>query len=85
MRFLFLILLLLILVGAAYLLLKKRWRGFGWALGVFLLVVLVGIWAIFQSRSSTASIGTAIFGIPLPISTFLIFNVFIFPFSMLKY
>ena len=57
MRFLFLILLLLILVGAAYLLLKKRWRGFGWALGVFLLVVLVGIWAIFQSRSSTASIG----------------------------
>lgn len=57
MRFLVLILLLLIVVGAAYLLLKKRWRGFGWALGAFLLVVLVGIWAIFQSRSSTAAIG----------------------------
>jgi hypothetical protein len=57
MRILFLILLLLMVGGAVYLLLKKRWRGFGWALGAFLLVVLVGIWAIFQSRSSTAAIG----------------------------
>jgi hypothetical protein len=57
MRFFFLILLLVVLGAAVYLLLKKRWRGLGWALGVFLLVVLVGIWAIFQSRSSTASIG----------------------------
>ena len=57
MRFFFLILLLVVLGAAVYLLLKKRWRGFGWALGAFLLVVLVGIWAIFQSRSSTASIG----------------------------
>ena len=57
MRFLFLILLLVIVGGAIYLLLKKRWRGFGWALSGFLLVMLVGIWAIFQSRSSTAAIG----------------------------
>lgn len=57
MRLLPLILLLLFISGVLYLLLKKRWRGFGWALGVLLLVVLVGIWAIFQSRSSTAAIG----------------------------
>ena len=57
MRILFLILLLLIAGAAVFLILKKRWRGFGGALAAFLLVVSVGIWAIFQSRSSTASIG----------------------------
>ena len=57
MRILFLILLLLIAGAAVFLILKKRWRGFGVALAAFLLVVSVGIWAIFQSRSSTAAIG----------------------------
>ena len=40
-----------------YLLLKKRYRGLVLSLAMFVAAVLVGLWAIFQSRSSTAAIG----------------------------
>jgi hypothetical protein len=40
-----------------YLLLKKRYRGLLLSLAMFVATVLVGLWAIFQSRSSTAAIG----------------------------
>lgn len=49
--------LLFILGGGVFLALKKRWRGLGLATGMFLAVAGVGVWAIFQSRSSTAAIG----------------------------
>ena len=41
----------------AYLLYRKRYRGLGLALSMSILTIVVGIWAIFQSRSSTAAIG----------------------------
>jgi hypothetical protein len=50
-------LLLFILGGGVFLVLKKRWRGLGLATGMFLSVIGIGLWAIFQSRSSTAAIG----------------------------
>ncbi len=50
-------LLLFILGGGVFLALKKRWRGLGLATGMFLSVIGIGLWSIFQSRSSTAAIG----------------------------
>jgi hypothetical protein len=41
----------------AYLIYKKRYRGLGVALTMCVLSIAVGLWAIFQSRSSTAAIG----------------------------
>ena len=39
------------------LLLKKRYRGLLLGLALFVATVLVGLWAVLQSRSSTAVIG----------------------------
>lgn len=48
----------LVLVGiVAYLLYRKRSRGLGLALSMCILTIVVGVWAIFQSRASTAAIG----------------------------
>ncbi len=48
----------LALVGiVAYLLYRKRYRGLGLALAMCILTIVIGVWAIFQSRSSTAAIG----------------------------
>jgi hypothetical protein len=41
----------------SYLIYKKRYRGLSVALAMCVLSILVGLWAIFQSRSSTAGIG----------------------------
>jgi len=48
--------LLLVLLGA-WLAYRKRYRGLALAVCMCLLTLLVGVWAIFQSRSSTAAIG----------------------------
>jgi hypothetical protein len=57
MFFSVLILPLACVAGLIYLLLKKRYRGLFLGLAMFVAAVLVGLWAIFQSRSSTAAIG----------------------------
>lgn len=49
--------LVVLFVVAAFVQIKKRYLGLGLALGMFLFVALVGVWAIFQSSSSTAAIG----------------------------
>lgn len=48
--------LLLILLGA-FLAWRKRHRGLAFGVGLAVLTALIGLWAIFQSRSSTAAIG----------------------------
>jgi len=48
--------LLLVLLGA-WLAYRKRYRGLALAVSLCLLTMVVGVWAIFQSRSSTAGIG----------------------------
>lgn len=48
--------LLLVLLGA-WLAYRKRYRGMALAVSLCVLTILIGLWAIFQSRSSTAAIG----------------------------
>lgn len=48
--------LLLVLLGA-WLAYRKRYRGLALAVSLCVLTILIGLWAIFQSRSSTAAIG----------------------------
>lgn len=48
---------LAILLVGAFLFYRKRYRGLGLGLGFCVVTLLVGLWAIFQSRSSTAAIG----------------------------
>lgn len=48
---------LALIAGLVFLLLKKRYRGLGLGFAMCSVAVLVGLWAIFQSRSSTAAIG----------------------------
>lgn len=48
---------LALIAGLVFLLLKKRYRGLGLGFAMCSVVVLVGLWAIFQSRYSTAAIG----------------------------
>lgn len=57
MLFSALLLPLVFFAGLIYLLLKKRYLGLVLGLTMFVTAVLVGLWAIFQSRSSTAAIG----------------------------
>ncbi|MEI7431324.1 MAG: hypothetical protein WCL27_12790 [Betaproteobacteria bacterium] len=57
MLFTVLIIPLALITGLIYLLIKKRYRGLWIALIMCLATLLVGVWAIFQSRSSTAGIG----------------------------
>ena len=49
--------LVLLFVVAVFVQIKKRYLGLGPALGMFVFVVAVGVWSIFQSASSTAAIG----------------------------
>jgi hypothetical protein len=46
-----------LIAGLTYLLIKKRYQGLWFALIICLATLLIGVWAIFQSRSSTAGIG----------------------------
>jgi len=48
--------LLVILLGA-FLAYRKRYRGLALGLSLCVLTIVIGLWAIFQSRSSTAAIG----------------------------
>jgi hypothetical protein len=57
MLFSVLILPLTLIAGIVYLLVKKRYRGLGLGLALFLTVLAAGWWAILQSHSSTAAIG----------------------------
>ena len=52
-----LILALVLIAGFVLLLLKKRYRGLGLGFAMCCATVTIGLWAIFQSRSSTAAIG----------------------------
>ncbi len=54
--------LLLVLLGLAWLLWKRRWRGLPEGAGFVLAVGVCGVWAVFQSQSSTGALGL----LPLP-------------------
>ncbi|AXS80011.1 hypothetical protein [Dechloromonas sp. HYN0024] len=48
---------LLVILFGAFLAYRKRYRGLALGLSLGVLTILIGLWAIFQSRSSTAAIG----------------------------
>ncbi|MBL8428769.1 MAG: hypothetical protein JNJ95_02590 [Dechloromonas sp.] len=48
---------LLVIALGAFLAYRKRYRGLALGVGLCVLTILVGLWAIFQSRSSTAAVG----------------------------
>ena len=48
---------LLVIALGAFLAYRKRYRGLALGVSLCVLTILIGLWAIFQSRSSTAAIG----------------------------
>ena len=48
---------LLVIALGAFLAYRKRYRGLALGVSLCVLTILIGLWAIFQSRSSTAAVG----------------------------